>query len=61
MISLPDSTGYLADVFLAKGILRSLPGIGVETQVVKSDCRGITRNLFSKCVKWSIRAGQWFG
>lgn len=61
MISLPASTGYLADVFLVKGILPSLPGVAVETQVLKSNFRGVTRNLFSKCMKQSIRAGQWFG
>lgn len=61
MISLPASTGYLADVFLVNRILPSLPGIAVETQVLKSNFRGVTRNLFSKCMKQSIRAGQWFG
>lgn len=49
--SLPASSAYLADVFLVKGILSSLPGIAVETQVARSDFRGVTRNLFSKCMK----------
>lgn len=41
--SVPAFNGYLADVFLVKS---SLPGIAVETQVVKSNFRGITKLYF---------------
>lgn len=59
--SLPASSACLADVFLVKGILSSLPSIAVETQVVRANFKGITRNLFSIYMKQSIRAGQLFG